>query len=70
MTKELKNFKVIVFYKAIIGANKMIPIEKKNMPDDFKRYPDENCKSFQDYGTFLIKEEYRYPSFKLPSRRR
>ena len=36
ITRELKHFEAISFYKFIIGANKMIDAQKKNMPGNFK----------------------------------
>lgn len=40
MARELRHFEAISFYKAIIGANNMTSAKKKNMPEDFRTYPD------------------------------
>ena len=65
MTRELKHFEAISFYKSIIGANKMIDVQKKNMPGEFQTYPHYFCKSFQDHGHFQIREEFILPHRKL-----
>lgn len=65
MARELRHFEAISFYKAIIGANNMTSAKKKNMPEDFRTYPDHFCKSFQEYGHFLITEEFGLPVRKL-----
>jgi hypothetical protein len=65
MTRELKHFEIQTFYKAIIGANHVTDAKKKNMPQEFHKYPDSNCKSYQEYGHFLIREQYKLASRKL-----
>lgn len=65
MTRQLKHFDVLPFYKAIIGANKVTDAQKKNMPEEFQKYPDKNCNSYQNYGHFLIREEYRIRDRKI-----
>jgi hypothetical protein len=65
MTRELKHFNVQPFYKAIIGANHVTDAKNKNMPKEFQKYPDKNCKSYQGYGHFMITQDYKRADRKL-----
>lgn len=59
MSKTLKNFETIHFYKSLIAANNVITPVQKEIPTVLLKYKADNIWSFQDWGDFIIKQKFK-----------